>query len=215
MMPVPASRRHDWPAISKSSEAVLPPSAAHAPVGHRITAAHAEERSGAVGFIGKNPPGPCRRKSRRTSSRRRSARSAWPLTRLNFSGSMHSFSCFCPVQPAAGLGHARGPTPRRREAPLAMSATWAAMRDAMIPSRTSCASGRPRCSAGRDIAEEIGAGGAGDGAADGGCHVVVARGDVGDHRAQDVKRRPGADLLLQPDVHLDLLQGQVARALRP
>ena len=42
--------------------------------------------------------------------------------------------------------------------------------------------------------------------------MVVAGGDVGDERAEDVERRAVADPLLEPHVHLDLVERDMARA---
>jgi hypothetical protein len=42
--------------------------------------------------------------------------------------------------------------------------------------------------------------------------VIVARGDVGDERAEDIERRAVADPFLEAHVHLDLVERHVARA---
>ena len=62
---------------------------------------------------------------------------------------------------------------------------------------------------GRDIAEEIGAGGRRDGSSDGRDDVVVAGSDVRDEGAQDVERGFVADAFLELDVHLDLVERNV------
>ncbi len=63
------------------------------------------------------------------------------------------------------------------------------------------------------IAQEVGPGRGRHGPADGRDDVVVARGDVGDERAQDVERRAFADPFLEPHVHLDLVERDVPGAL--
>ena len=64
--------------------------------------------------------------------------------------------------------------------------------------------------AGGDVAEEVGAGGGGDRAADGRGDVVVARADVRDQRAEDVEGGSLAEVLLHLDVGGDPVEGDVA-----
>lgn len=58
-----------------------------------------------------------------------------------------------------------------------------------------------------DVTEEIGPGGPGDGAADGGGDVVVSRGDVRGQGPENIEGRPVAEVFLEPDVGLDVPKG--------
>jgi len=55
-----------------------------------------------------------------------------------------------------------------------------------------------------DIAQIIGPGRPGDGAADGGGEMIVPWGDVRGQRSEDIERRPGTDPFLDEDVALDI-----------
>ena len=66
---------------------------------------------------------------------------------------------------------------------------------------------------GRDVAQEVGARGGRHGAADSGGDVIVARGDIGDQRAEHVEGRIVAQALLQTHVRLDLVEGHMAGTL--
>ena len=117
-----------------------------------------------------------------------------------------------PVEPAAGVAHAVVDVAGARHA---LGDVGGVRGDlvAMRPSSTSLASGRHRCSAGRHVAQEVGAGARRDGAADGRGDVVVAHADVGHERAEHVVGRAMAEALLHDHVGLDLVDGHVAGAL--
>ena len=91
-----------------------------------------------------------------------------------------------------------------------------------MPCLTSSRFGQAEVLLRRDVAEHRRAAPAGEGGADAAGDVVVAGGEVGHERAEDVERRAVADFDLLLDVHVDLVHRDVAgafdhdlRAVRP
>ncbi len=63
------------------------------------------------------------------------------------------------------------------------------------------------------VAQEVGTGAGGDGAADGGGDVVVTHADIGHQRSEHIERSIVAQALLQFHVGGDLVERHVTRAL--
>ena len=123
---------------------------------------------------------------------------------------MESFSLGVPIQGPAGLGHGQVPVGGAGEAQgdvggVGGDAGGHHPVDDVFHLRQFQVFG------GGDVAQEGGAQGGGQGPADGPGDVVVTRSHVGDQGPQDVKGGVGAIFLLEADVFLNGVQGQVAR----
>lgn len=119
---------------------------------------------------------------------------------------------FFPVEGPSGPGHCRVPFPGARDV-LDDVGRMPRQPGRHHPGVDIRCGGQAEVFAGGHVTEEVRPRTRGDCPADGAGDVIVSGRDIRHQGAQDIKRRTVADLLLQPDVGLDLVDGHVAGAL--